>query len=578
MIEQKFFPLAVKPEPNGFSKDPGIPASKPDSPLLGRLLCSGPASVFLGEMSDGSNQIAKLNFTGPPGSATGIYFSLVPFLENNGFKVRKVDESISVTPEHQQYYGMVVEQKRQLEGVIKSGLASAAQAVADASLVEHDLRKYREILNYFKEGVSVGEKKGSEHSLRAMFIDQVDMHTGDGVSLRSIVQRWPTIIADFMKLTDKNDTIEKVENALKGISKAESVILTTKNKLFIEWENMFRTAAIERYSQLKSMSDSRKKTVDEYRNWLKPYIARFKAMKLGHEGMEGIFASAKTPYELAGQASFYNAIKLWVWKAYMPAEFRKPSTESTYTIPINDKFVVDNFIKNKEKGLASIYENLNNKTEKKDKKTEEVTESNLADDMIKEIIDKKFWNAENGLDKNSHYYVFFEIEIERLGGKTPGYEFEDITFLVKAYMISQNVMLVKQLELKLREKEIEKYFNQILGLGNEKAFEKEYPELAGKEEGKKEHEIKFDFGVGKVWKEYAKGAGDFFKKTDAFFGGIEKGAGKLLSGLNLPLLFFKQGPYARDFNDVIAKFFMAPMGQDYFGPVKGFITDKMGVG
>lgn len=578
MIDKEFFPLAVKPGPDGFSKDAGIPGSSPTSPLLGRLLCSGPASVFQDKMDDGSNQIARLNFTGPPGSATGIYFSLVPFLEKNGFKVRKVDESISVTPEHQQYYGMVVEQKRQLEGVIKSGLASAAQAVADASLVEHDLRKYREILDYFKEGAGVGEKGGNEHSLRAMFIDQVDVHTGDGVSLRSIVQRWPTIIADFMKLSSDENGIEKVKDKLKGISNAEAVILTTKNKLYIEWARMFRGAAIERYSQLKSLSESRKKTVEEYRNWIKPYIARFKSMKLGHESNIGILESSKSPYELAGQASFYNAITLWVWRPYMPAEFRKPSTESTYKIPINDEFVVENFIKNGKVGLAGIYENLNNKTKKKDKKTGEETESTLADDEIAKIIDEKnFWNKDNGLDKNSHYYIFFQIDVERVGAKIPGYEMEDITFTVKAYMISQNVMLVKQLELKMREREIEKYFNQILGIGNEKSFEREYPELAGKEE-KKGPETNFDLGVGRAWKEYAKGTGDFFRKMDAFFGSFGKGAGKLFSGLKLPLLFTKQGPYVRDFNDVIAKFFMAPMGQDYFGPVKGFIMDQMGVG
>ncbi|TRZ54032.1 hypothetical protein D4Q76_03250 [archaeon] len=548
-----------------------LPNISKDSPLLGLALCANPAPFGT---YDGSNQNIELNFTGPPGSATGIYFSLVSFLEKSGFKVRKVDESISVTPEHQQYYQLVTEQKRQLEGVIKSGLASAAAAVADASLVEHDLRKYREILNYFKEGVNVGEKKGNEHSLRAMFIDQVDVHTGDGISLRSIVQRWPTIIADFMKLSIDENSIEKVESKLKGISKAESVILTTKNKLFIEWGEMFKGAAMERYNQLKSLSDSRKKTVEEYRNWIKPYIARFKSMKLGHESNTGILESSKSPYELAGQASFYNAITLWVWKAYMPSEFRKPSTESTYSVPIADAFIVNTVIKDKKTGLANLYPQLNEKTIKKDKK-ENVIESTVADDMIGEIIDKGFWNADNGLDPNSLYYVFFEIEVERTGGKIPGYEFEDITFSVKAYMISQNVMLVKQLELKLREKEIEKYFDQILGIQKEDAVKKEYPELA---ENKEEPAFKIDLDVGKPWKGYAESAGKFFKGLDAFFEGVGKGAGKMFSGLGLPLMFAKRGNYVSDFQDTIVEFFLKPMGTDYFGPVKGFIMDQMGVG
>lgn len=571
MTDKPIFPLGVKPEPNGFSKIAGIPAIAKDSPLLGLALCANPAPLGT---YDGSNQNIELNFTGPPGSASGIYFSLVPFLEKNGFKVVKVDEWISVTPEHQQYYQLVTQQKQQLEETVKRGLASAAQAVADASLVEHDLRKYREILDYFKEGVDNGEKKGSEHSLRAMFIDQIDVHTGDGVSLRSIVQRWPTIIADFMKLSSGEDSIEKTETKLKGISKAEAVILTTKNKLFIEWEKMFRDAAAERYDQLKAMSESRKKTVDEYKNWLKPYIARFKAMKLGHESMGGILASAKTPYELAGQASFMNKISLWAWKAYMPSEFRKPSTETTYTIPIADEFAVNNFIKDGKVGLANekFYPYLNGPSKKHpDDKTK-----NLADDMIEEVLSG--WNDENKLDKSSYYYVFFEIDVDRLGAKIPGYEMEDITFTVKAYMLSQNVMLVKMLELKLREKEIEKYINQILGLQEEgkSAAREDYGEIFGEPE-KKEPAF-LNFGIGKAWKGYSEGAGKLFKGMDSFFGSAGRGAGKMFSGLGLPLMFAKRGPYVRDFQDTVVEFFLKPMGTDYFGPVKSFIMDQMGVG
>ncbi len=564
--EIEIFPLGVK------SGSLGIPGTGPGNPLLGTFLCAAPAPI--GKDEPGSNQNVELNFTGPPGSASGIYFSLVPYLEKNGFKVIKVDEWISVTPEHQTYYNMVTEQKRQLEGVIKTGLASAAQAVADSSLMEHDLRKYKEIMDYYKEGVGKGEKKGNEHSLRAMFIDQIDVHTGDGISLRSVVQRWPTIIADFMKLSSDEDSIEKVKKALEGISKAEAVILTTKNKLFIEWKKMFKDAAIDRYDQLKALADSRKKTVEEYRNWLKPYIARFKAMKLGHESIAGILASAKTPYELVGQASFMNKISLWAWKAYMPSEFRKPSTESNYTVPIADDFVVNNFIKDKKVGLANAkyYPQLNEETVHKDEKTGAEIKSTVADDMIEEVLGE--WKKDSGLEKDLLYYVFFEIDVERLGSKIPGYEMEDITFTVKAYMLSQNVMLVKMLELKLREKEIEKYINQILGLqeSGRSAVREDYKEIF--EEPKNDSGIKLGFGFGKRME----GAGEFFRQVDAFFSAIGKGAGKLFSGLNLPLMFAKRGSYVRDFQDTIVEYFLKPMGTDYFGPVKGFIMDQMGVG
>ncbi len=573
MIDKPFFDLCVPKHDNtGLAKRAGVPDISRGSPIMGLAFCAGPQTAE----KEGSNQYANLDFTGPPGSATGIYFSLLSFFANNGFIVRKVDEWISVTPEHQQYYNMVVEQKRQLEGAIKTGLASAAQAVADASLVEHDLRKYKEILNYFKEGLSKGGKKGNEHSLRAMFIDQVDLHTGDGVSLRSIVQRWPTIIADFMKLSSEDDSMEKVEARLKGISRAEAVILTTKNKLFIEWGKMFKGAAMERYDQLKSMSESRKKTVEEYRDWLKPYIARFKSMKLGHESMGRILESAKSPYALVGQASFVNGITIWAWKTFAPQEFRKPSIESTNTVPIADRFAVEHFIKDKDVGLAKLYPQLNDKTKKIDKKTKAEVESTKADDMIEHLVEKEWTKEktkENGLDPESLYYILFVIEITRTGGKTPGYEFENAEFKVKTFLVSQNVMLAKMLELKLREQEIENYFNQILGISGKDAFKSDYPELAGKEE-KKETGIKIDLGIGK----HLEGVGKFFRGVDSFFAALGGGAGKLFSGLNLPLMFSKPGPYVRDFADTATSFFMGQSGPDYFGPVKSFLMEQMGIG
>jgi hypothetical protein len=160
----------------------------------------------------------------------------------------------------------------------------------------------------------------------------------------------------------------------------------------------------------------------------------------------------------------------------------------------------------------------------------------------------------------------------RAGGKQPGFEFEDITFNVKAYMLSQNVMLVKMLELKLREKEIEKYIDQILRLQEKSAVRKDYKEIFAEPE-KEKPAFNFGFGFGKQME----GAGKFFGDMDRFFAGFRKGAGKLFSGLGPQLMFAKRGPYARDFSDTIVNLFLKPMGADYFGPVKGFLMDQMGI-
>jgi len=206
-----------------------------------------------------------IDYTGQPGSTTGLYYSLAFQLgkwEYNG--VAKADEWIEVSPVHAQYYQLTQQQKTDLEGKIKTGLASTSQAIADMELLMHDLRKYKEFLNYFgyrtkrqidamsKKKVFSGDddydelyiddsdakKRADGHSLRAVFIDQVDAHTGEAMALRSIVQRWPTLISDFMKLKDEDMDVDKVRKTL-DVSRAEAVVLVTKNKLFVEWKSLF---------------------------------------------------------------------------------------------------------------------------------------------------------------------------------------------------------------------------------------------------------------------------------------------------------------------------------------------------
>ncbi|MGC8811959.1 MAG: hypothetical protein ACP5O8_00005, partial [Candidatus Aenigmatarchaeota archaeon] len=163
-----------------------------------------------------------LDFAAPLGKCTGVYYSLMFQLPKWGFVRFKIDEWIFVSPAFREYYELTLRQKETLEATIKAGLASVATAISDLELVMHDLRKYKEFLDYYskiekgknlvKEGKKEeGEKllKEGDQSLKAVFIDLVDAHTGPGIALREIAVRWPTIIADFMKLGDEDTEPEK---------------------------------------------------------------------------------------------------------------------------------------------------------------------------------------------------------------------------------------------------------------------------------------------------------------------------------------------------------------------------------
>ena len=84
----------------------------------------GPGGEWLGNVLIASPFEARVNidFTGPPGSTSGVYYSLMFQLGKWEFLVQKADEWIEVSPVHAQYYQLTQKQKDDLEGKIKRAL------------------------------------------------------------------------------------------------------------------------------------------------------------------------------------------------------------------------------------------------------------------------------------------------------------------------------------------------------------------------------------------------------------------------------------------------------------------------
>lgn len=539
----------------GPPKNTGIPASGPGEPTLGYYLA---AMAFPPPASEAiSNQYIFFNYTGPPGSCSNLYYKLMFWLPKYQFTPVKVDEWINVSPTHSEYYQRTMTQKRELEGIVKTGLASAAGAIADFELVNHDLRKYKQIMNYFSDK--------DEHSLRAMFIDQVDVHTGN-MAIVQIVQRWSTIIIDFQKLTDEDVEPDKIVKKL-DVSKAEAIVLTTKNKLYLEWKNMFREAAKERYEHIRGLVQARKKSIEEYREWLKPYIAKYKMFKETHEQPGGRMSSLSSWYEATGQRTFVNGIKLWAWKPFVVGEARtlptiKPSQAKKFVFDPYDDYVRENLVLNNKTGLAKLYPwLLNTRTKGGDKKY--VYEADAIADELK----KEWTRGERGLDANRIYWLLLDFDIKRIGLVLPGGELEDMDIYCRMILLSQNILLVKLMELKCRERELERYIEEILGLRTEDekiedVVKKEYPKLFGAEPKEKTEWEKMK----DEWKKVGNEFNDFFRNL----------GGKLAIKPEHRLFFVKPGEYDRDWTERITKQYLVTTG-NIFGGVTNFLTEAAGV-
>lgn len=509
-----------------------------EKPYLGNILTIAPLA-----------QDEEFYFTLPKGKGTNLWFGFLSWLGNKGYEVIKVDETLDVSAVDQGYYALTQRHKEELEGKIKQGLASASQAVADYELIAHDSRKYMGFLKMLKTG--------DEHSLRATFIDEVDIHTAAN-SIKQMVARWPTMIADFMKLGDfnkgtlKDETdVGKIADALK-VSKAEAVILSTKQRLYKNWKEMFGSEVEMRCKRIIALKNSREITINEYRDWLRPIVARHKMYRESLATGGGASGTAFSPFASPAQAISSNIVEIWAWQPMVGIVGRAGTMETKgndFAIDPLDEFIKKKLI-------------MPDEIEVEDKKFKSLKAMHpwMDEEWVKETA--KRIKGSGKMKPDELYYAFLRMKYERAIMRTPdGTEIEDLTFKPKMYFFSQNAIMFLLLHFEAVQKEFENYIEQMIGISDEKGVDsgKQLEDIVKKwtEEEKKESEKK-----GKPL------------DTEP----IRKGWGKVskLFGFNFELR--RKGPYEHNFSDRITTPFLATEAVDFYAPIIMYLMDGVGVG
>jgi len=554
-----------------------------------------------------------LSFTTPLGKASGAVTSLLFQFRKWGYVRYKVDESIWVSPVFKTYYDLVVSQREQLQASIKAGLASISQAISDFELVWHDLRKYKEYLDYFeklekgrmlmKEKKEEGERlfREADTTLKSIFIDQVDVHTGEMIALKSIAPRWPTVIVDFMHLSDEDVEAEKISKKLK-VPEAEGVVLATKNKMYLEWrDSIFFPAVKERYERLKGLVEARKKSIEEYKNMLKPTIVRYKMIVDALEKPEvrkGILISTAMPH---AQALSGDTVTIWAWRPFAPSEKYKVTKESLESVPaleagFNGREVEELRKENKltkggevlalpiEPSIDKIVRSYIPQIEKA--YGVKITTVDLFD--ARQMLVEQFRYALTGLSAVeawvwSPYFVFINVPLSRTVVRTPeGIEIEDLEIEnLYSALYTQNYIIVRCLELIAKEKQLENYINLLLGeFGmTEKKIEsikdiikEEFPSVYGLDVEKKTKEEERMKSLEKV-KSVKISRMEFVDR-------IREAFGKVFEEIGFPVQLFRAfGPYEFTIQQQIAKGYMAAgegPGRE-FAKVRDFLKTHFGV-
>ena len=448
--------------------------------------------------SNPPDQNELLDYTTTLGGCTGVYYGLMFQLGKWGFERVKVSEAIFVSPINKGYYDLVWGERERLSQQIKSGLASIAQAYADLELILHDLRKYREYIKLFndiKEAEAIlkrekdqkkiedakKKKERAIQTLRSIFIDQVDIHTdlpNTPISLRSIASRWPTIISDFMKL----DNEKSPEEIKLDVSYAEKVVLATKNKLFLSWLEMFENSVKERYARIKELAVARENSIKEYKEMLKPIVARYKMINDMLSSSEGRTRIMKAFFRPDAQAFSIDSMTIWAWKPFAPDEKWKASREYFDKIPAKEAGFTDEEIEVLKK---------NNKLDK-DGMIDALPIEPSIDKIVRSIaksIEKEYNIKISALDlfearkrlldrfsssvggnepvvwPFSPYFIFVEIPMDRTVLVLPnGTQIEDLVIgNLRTYVKTQNIILGHILEIIAKEKTLENYIDSLLG-------------------------------------------------------------------------------------------------------------------
>lgn len=541
------------------------------------------------------DQNITLDFTSQMGGCTGAYYGISVLLGKWGFERVKVSESIFVSPVNKGYYELVLKEKEQLMQQIKAGLFSISEAYADLELLLHDLRKYKQYVEYFekireieknlkiekdeeKKRKMLEEKKSVEQTLRAIFIDEVDIYTdlpNTPISLRSIASRWPTIISDFMKLEE-----EKLPDEIKlDVSYAEKVVLATKNKLFLEWKKMFEETVVERYKRIKELVEARKNSIEEYKSSLKPIIARYKMINDLLSSSGGRLAIFRSFFRPDAQAFSIDSMTLWAWKPFSPAEKWKISYERHAKISLEkagfSKEEIEELVRkgkikpNELVDALPIEPSIDNVVRKIKSEIEKEYNIKLtAEDLFearRRLINRYSLSpvvgTEGVLWPFSPYFVFVELPMDRIVLVLPnGIQIEDLTLGLKTYVKTQNIIIGHILEVIAREKRFEYEIGSLLGeFGIDKGkwetvenmLKKEFSEIYGEYKEQKEETVP--------------------EKKKTLLDSILEVFSKIGNYLGISGVFIRaRGPYEFIVSDRITKYYLKQSGM-VFAEIKNYL-------
>lgn len=220
------------------------------------------------------------------GTAFAALFTAIDDLDDKGYSVTKIDESVHIDPQSNMH-AEFMQRKQQAEQNIKQTMQSYQQLIKQKHMLEHDIRKLRSRV----EAMDARD----ETLLKGDFIELVDgagqspRQGGDQMSLKAYRDQniYPSIVADFNEMESADD-LKTAEQKAKGkddkdeddfedgtlanLPRNEKAILKKKWKMYEQWKDLYGSEVSRKLDELKGQLQNVERSIEETKEWLEPYV------------------------------------------------------------------------------------------------------------------------------------------------------------------------------------------------------------------------------------------------------------------------------------------------------------------
>ncbi len=217
-----------------------------------------------------------------------IYYWVLDFINNMGFKTKKVVDNFTSSPGSAHFSEMGQRASLMQQQGTKL-MVDVNQVVKSALNIIYDLRDFKTRLKHYEDldSKDANIKDSALLALKQIWLDQVDMPKRQGVSIHQMTAQlgYTTLRDAFMVAKDIDDVIKMSREDEGTINQQVKRILMPRMKEFYDWVEMSEKELNKRFSIEKNYLKTQVETIKIYSAWLKPYLKAAEDLK--QKGFEG---------------------------------------------------------------------------------------------------------------------------------------------------------------------------------------------------------------------------------------------------------------------------------------------------